>query len=276
MPLRLLGGIFRMIVKQQLVNKIKDYFELNVYETKVWLALLSKGMASAGEVAKISGVPRSRIYDVLESLERKGFVILKLGKPVKSIGIQPRMILEKMKNNVRKKAEEKIISLSNIKETEEFIQLEKLYGGNKDSVRRDNTSAALNGKSNISNHLKEILKNTEKELIVCASVKDIKNKLKIFHQTFNELGKNNVKINVALSGSEEIIKQIEKILKMKIKKVDVSAKFFIIDRREILFYLNKGSSSKEDSAIWLNSVFFSEAFATLFENSLKKSQTNKV
>ena len=60
-----------MLVKQELVNKIKDYFDLNVYETKVWLALLGKGVASAGEIASISGVPRSRTYDVLEGLEKR-------------------------------------------------------------------------------------------------------------------------------------------------------------------------------------------------------------
>ena len=62
-----------MLVKQDLINKIKDYFDLNIYETKVWIALLGKGIASAGEIAEISGVPRSRTYDVLESLEKQGF-----------------------------------------------------------------------------------------------------------------------------------------------------------------------------------------------------------
>ena len=65
-----------MLVKQELINKIKDYFDLNVYETKVWLALIGKGSASAGEIAELSGVPRSRTYDVLETLEKKGFAIV--------------------------------------------------------------------------------------------------------------------------------------------------------------------------------------------------------
>ena len=89
-----------MLVKTDLVNRIKDYFDLNIYETKVWLALLGKGVASAGEVAELSRVPRSRTYDVLESLEKKGFAIIKLGKPVKYIGVKPNLILEKLKNNV--------------------------------------------------------------------------------------------------------------------------------------------------------------------------------
>ncbi|MDO8517120.1 MAG: helix-turn-helix domain-containing protein, partial [Nanoarchaeota archaeon] len=53
-----------MILKNELTNKIKGYFDLNIYETKVWIALLQKGISTAGEIAEISGVPRSRTYDV--------------------------------------------------------------------------------------------------------------------------------------------------------------------------------------------------------------------
>src|SRR5210317_1680524 len=97
-----------MLVKQDLINKIKDYFELNIYETKVWLALLGKGIASAGEIAEISGVPRSRTYDVLEGLEKRGFAISKLGKPAKYIAVKPAIILEKMKSHTMKDAEARI------------------------------------------------------------------------------------------------------------------------------------------------------------------------
>jgi len=36
---------------------------------------------------------------------------------------------------------------------------------------------------------------------------------------------------------------------------------------EILFYLSKEESGKEEVAIWLNSEFFAEAFASLFEKA---------
>ena len=145
-----------MLVKQDLINKIKDYFDLNVYETKVWLALLGKGTASAGEIAEISAVPRSRTSDVLESLEKKGFAIVKLGKQVKYLGVKHKMILDKLRNNVKKEAEDRIESLSNIKETDEFLQLEELYNGGIDPIKREEISAALKGRSTISSYLREI------------------------------------------------------------------------------------------------------------------------
>lgn len=253
-----------MIIKQELSNKIRDYFDLNVYETKVWLALLGKGIASAGEVSTVSGVPRSRTYDVLESLEKKGFAIEKLGKPVKYIGVKPKIILEKIKNNVKKEADDRITDLLKIKETQEFEELESLYREGVNPVRREEVSASLRGKSNISNHLKEILQNATKEVIICTNANEVASKLKLFQQTFDRFQKANVKFKIALSGDEELIKQLSNKLKIKIKKVDIDSKFFIVDRREILFYLSK-DTTQEDLAIWLNSDFFSEAFATLFE-----------
>jgi len=256
-----------MIIKQESINKIKDYFDLNVYETKVWLALLGKGIASAGEVANISRVPRSRTYDVLETLEKKGFAIVKLGKPVKYIGVKPKIILEKLKNNVKSDAEEKISNLIKIKDTEEFTKLEELYTGGTNPVKREDVSAALSGKFNITNHLREILQNAEKEVLICTNAEEIKSKFKLFQQTFEILNKSNVDIKLALSGSEELIDQVRQRLNIKIKKIHIEAKFFIIDRKEILFYLSK-DEEKKDIAIWINSGFFVQAFASLFEKIL--------
>jgi len=256
-----------MLVKNELITKIKDYFALNVYETKIWLALLGKGVASAGEVAEISRVPRSRTYDVLESLEKKGFAIVKLGKPVKYIGVKPKMILEKLKNNVRKDAEDRMVSLSNIKETEEFTILENLYTEGIKLVKREDLSAALKGKSNISNHLREILQNASKEVIICTNAEELNLKYKLFQQTFELLKKADIKVKIALSGEKELIKDLEKKIGMKIKPVKIDAKFFIVDRKEILFYLSK-TSDKEDFAICLNSEFFAQAFAGMFDKAM--------
>jgi len=64
-----------MIVKEEFLSRLRRYFGLNLYEVKIWTALLSRGIAAASQLAEISGVPRSRCYDVLESLEKKGFII---------------------------------------------------------------------------------------------------------------------------------------------------------------------------------------------------------
>ena len=108
------------LFKKELISKIRTDFSLNIYETKVWLALLSKGIASAGEIAEISDVPRSRTYDVLESLEKQGFAIQKLGKPIKYIAVKPKIIIEKLKKNLVRDAESSVEVLAIVKDTPEF------------------------------------------------------------------------------------------------------------------------------------------------------------
>ncbi len=256
-----------MLVKPELVSKIKDYFDLNIYETKVWLALLSKGVASAGEIAKLSRVPRSRTYDVLETLEKKGFAIEKLGKPIMYMGVKPQGILERLKNSVRKDAEERIDFLSNIKGTEEFTALEEMYNKSTEPIHKEELPLSLKGKSAISSYIKEILNKANKEVIICHDAEDIKSKLNIFRKTIELLKKSNISVKMALSGDEDSIKELSEILGLKIKQIPVTAKFFIVDRKEILFYLSK--KEEDENAIWINSEFFTSAFSDLFELSTK-------
>jgi len=253
-----------MIIKPELVKKIKDYFNLNIYETKVWMALLGKGVASAGEIAEISGVPRSRTYDVLESLEKQGFAITKLGKPAKYIAVKPAVILEKMKNNTMKEAEEKVNILSKLRESAEYSELENLYKTGIQPVRHEELSGSIKGKSMIYNHLREILENARSEVVICTSARDFADKLRLFTGLIDMLNKNKIKIKVALFGQEPEIKKISNKVKVKIKKVDVNAKFFIVDQEQVLFMLSDNALSDEDIAIWLNSPFFSNALVFLF------------
>ena len=90
-----------MIVKEELLKKLRASFDLNIYEVKIWTALLCRGVATAGELSDISQIPRSRSYDVLDSLEKKGFVMMKLGKPIKYLAIKPEEIIRRIKDQVK-------------------------------------------------------------------------------------------------------------------------------------------------------------------------------
>src|SRR5210317_2183065 len=102
-----------MIVQQDFLNKIKD-FGLNSYEAKIWVALLSRGVSTAGELSDVAGVPRSRSYDVLESLEKKGFIIQKLGKPIKYVALPPEEVMVRVKKKVEAEKEEQMKMLDEL------------------------------------------------------------------------------------------------------------------------------------------------------------------
>lgn len=65
----------------ELVEALKN-FGLSNYEARALIALISKGVLSAKEIAEISGIPRTSVYDVMNSLISKGLVEA-FGKPTK-------------------------------------------------------------------------------------------------------------------------------------------------------------------------------------------------
>jgi sugar-specific transcriptional regulator TrmB len=59
------------------------------YEACAYLALLGHDDSTAVEVADRAGVPRQRIYDVLESLRAKELVMIREGRPVRHTACPP-------------------------------------------------------------------------------------------------------------------------------------------------------------------------------------------
>ena len=67
---------------------------LTSYEAKAYVALTSRGSSTAAEVARLAGVPRQRIYDVLASLVGKGLAMNRPGTVVKYAATPPETALE--------------------------------------------------------------------------------------------------------------------------------------------------------------------------------------
>ena len=259
-----------MILKPELVKRIKEFFNLNIYETKVWLALLSKGVASAREVAEISGVPRSRTYDVLESLEKRGYAITKIGKPVKYISVKPTEVLEKLKSNTMQEAQERVKTLVSMKDTPEYVELEQLHNSGIAPIKSHEITGSLKGRSNILSRLRELLENSKDEVLICTSASDFEDKSRVLLPTLEKLSKSNIKVRVALSGDAEKIKKISAKWNLKIKPTDSSARLFIADKKEVLFMVTP-EHAEEEMGVWLNSEFFTQSITHIIDNSLKSA-----
>ncbi len=70
---------------------------LTEYEAKVYLALLNAHLSTASKASDKSGVPRTKIYSVLESLRDKGWVRVYSGVPLLFKAIEPISVFEKVK-----------------------------------------------------------------------------------------------------------------------------------------------------------------------------------
>ena len=261
--------------KPEIVNKVKDHFGLNIYETKVWLALLTKGVASAGEIADLSGVPRSRTYDVLESLEKQGFAMQKIGKPVKYLAVKPTVVIEKLKKNTVEEMNDKISMLSNIKDTKEYHELETLHSTKTEMIRKQDISSTIRGRTNINSQIADVLTLAKDNIIICATSAELKKRTKLLEPILKRISDSGVKITLALNGTDADIKAISDKLGLKSKKIDINASFYVADKKEILFMLNETAENQDQLAVWFSSEFFVNALTSLFDLAMKKAPNGK-
>ena len=70
---------------------------LNGYEAAVYVSLLGRSRFTASEVATYAGIPRQRVYDVLESLASKGLCVARPGKRKRTYSaLNPSMALPRL------------------------------------------------------------------------------------------------------------------------------------------------------------------------------------
>ncbi|AQR94611.1 TrmB family transcriptional regulator [Clostridium saccharoperbutylacetonicum] len=81
---------------------IEDVAIIEVYEAKAYLALLEESPLIGYAVAKNSGVPRSKIYKVLDSLAMRGDILISHGSTQQYVPIPAKELIK----NRRVKAEE--------------------------------------------------------------------------------------------------------------------------------------------------------------------------
>ena len=260
-----------MIVKEDFLKKLRYTFDLNVYECKIWTALLSRGISTAAELTDISNVPRSRSYDVLESLEKKGFVIMKLGKPIKYIVVNPEEIILRLKKNIAKQTEEKITNLDKIKEGEIFKYLNLLHDKGINFVQPADLSGAVRGRDNIYNHIETLLKNAKKSVTIVTSSKGFIRKVEAFYPILLKLKKQRVEIRIAAPLNQETREILIKANKVaEVRNIDkINARFVIIDNKEIVFMVMNDEEvhSTYDVGIWVNTPYFANALENMFNTT---------
>ena len=255
-----------MIVQKDFLNKLKD-FGINSYEAKIWTALLSRGVSTAGELSDIANVPRSRSYDVLESLEKKGFVVMKLGKPIKYIAVPPSEVLERVKKNVRDEAETTVKMIDEIKNTDILNDLTALHQQGVEMLDPTDLSGAVKGRDSMYDHLNMMFKDAEKTILIATTEEGLKRKSDFFLRTLKKAYERGVKIRIAapITKESDSIKELRKIA--DIRDVRLDARFIITDNTSIMFMLasDSGIHPGYDVGIWVNTEFFASALSQLFD-----------
>jgi HTH-type transcriptional regulator, sugar sensing transcriptional regulator len=269
-----------MIVQDDFLSKLRRYFALNLYEVKIWTALLSRGVSTAGELSDIANVPRSRSYDVLESLEKKGFVVMKIGKPIKYIAVPPKEVVERVKKNMRRMADEQMKRLESLKGTEVITELNSLHTQGVELVEPTDLSGSLKGRHNLYNHLELACRNAESTVTIMTTSSGLLRKIEGLKSTFEQIKKKGVKIRIAApfnKDTKDALNDLGTVAEVR-NSGNATARFLIVDGTDITFMVmnDEDVHPTYDVGIWVKTPFFANAVENLFELAWKDMKPYKL
>lgn len=269
-------------VKQSVMDALKA-IGLNLYERRLWVALLSKGNSTAGELADLSNVPRSRCYDVLESLADKGFVIIQPAKPMRYVSIKPREAMERAKKRLLQKTDEMVKRINRIQESEVLRDLEKIHTETIKIMKPEDMTGALRGRDALIEQLDSMLVGAKKSVNMLTTEQGLMEIYEKHSKVLQKAAKGGVQIKIAApltKKSESMVKEMSKFAQIRdISNVehvqDVLSRTYSVDGQHFIMSLTNDETTKpnEDMNFWTQSDHAAnEFFDPLFKMIWKQGK----
>jgi sugar-specific transcriptional regulator TrmB len=255
-----------MVASQETLDKLED-IGLNMYERKIYSALLGRGVSTAGELSEMTNVPRSRAYDVLESLAEKGFVVIKSSKPMEYVSIPPEQAIENIKKQHEKDLEEKLDKLEDFKSSEAVEELEGLYDQGVELVDPAEMSGSLKGNHQIHQHMGTMFQDAEKSIKIMTSEKGLNDIYENHSDLLKEAKEEGVNVRVLAPVTDENQEAFQSLsdvaeirhvgdLEEKLEEVNESpdGRFAIIDDEALTMAMTHDEvHATQDTAFWSKS-----------------------
>ncbi|MFB6088977.1 MAG: TrmB family transcriptional regulator [Candidatus Aenigmatarchaeota archaeon] len=251
------------MVETQDIMDILETLGLNSYERKLYLALLNKGTSSAGKLSELAGVPRSRTYDVLESLSDKGFAIIKSTKPIEYVAVEPEEALERTKKRHERDYKEMANRVDKLKRSDVLKEMKRIHDGSMETLEPGEVTGTLKGRRAMMEQLETMLKNAKEEAHFLLSEEGLRELYSKHGPLLEKAADRGVDIRIAAPLGEElqdIVENLSNFAKIKDTKnaegfEGVTGRFALVDDDELLFALTHDQKvhPTQDMSFWSKS-----------------------
>lgn len=248
-----------MIVSTKVMDALKT-IGLNLYERKLWTALLAKGTAAAGELSQMSNVPRSRTYDTLESLAEKGFVMVQSGKPVKFVAIKPDEALEMVKKKIEADTEEMKKRLDDLKKSSMTRELSDLFGKGLKTIVPEELTGTIKGRTQMSHQMSSMIRGASKSIHIVTSPDGLRELSTNHFDNLKKAKSRGVDVRIASMVNDncrDAAKSLGSVASVKSfdANAPVKGNFVVIDGSELMFSLTEQGKVHDTQhvAVWSRS-----------------------
>ncbi|NOZ82337.1 MAG: TrmB family transcriptional regulator [Euryarchaeota archaeon] len=237
-----------MVVDRRLVELLRR-LGLSEYEARTYLALVQRGSATVREIRELAGIPYAREYDVLESLERRGYVLAQPGRPRRYLAVAPQEVLERELESIRRAVEELSSALS------------RLYSAAPDGESLHEAVWVIRGRQNIVERCRSMVNTAEAEVLLMGSNPVACTELV---EALGRAATRGVRIRALGDFSPEARRMLEEAGVEHRRYTHEHSCFLLVDQRELI--LSAGDPLQEESAIYNRSRACIKLYRSYFEH----------
>lgn len=248
-----------MLVSSKVMDALKG-IGLNLYERRLWVALLARGTSTAGELSGLANVPRSRTYDILQSLADKGFVVVQTGKPIKYVAVTPSEAIDRAKKKLEENLQMALNKMDDLKNSPIMKELSELHLKGMKLISPEDLTGSLKGRYFVSQQINTMFKDANKKINIVTTKEGLNDLVKNHFDVLKKAKSRGVDIKIAatLDRNFRVSKELSGVAQVRNvdkKELPLSGKFFISDGKELLFSLTDSKSvhASQDMAMWTKS-----------------------
>lgn len=256
-----------MATTNQLLDVLKQ-IGLNLYERRLWLALLSRGNSTAGELSKISKVPHSRTYDILQSLADRGFILIQPGRPLRYVALKPSEAFERAKKKISEDAELAKERIANLQKSPILKDLEQIYKNSLKVTEPAQLSGVLHGRHAFHRQFGTLLDGAKRHVSIVGNASFLKEIAEKHGETIKRAARNGVKIRIVAPPNAELDNDLGSVVDLKTSSKSTEMRLALIDDNHVMFALtnDKETHPTQDITMWAQSGHASsKLFMPMFE-----------
>jgi len=223
------------------LNEFLEKLGLTEYESKTLSTLFKLKEAEAPAVSRLAQVPKTRVYDVLDKLIKKGLIIEIHGRPKKYRVIDSNEAIDLLIEGRKQE----------INELESgAIKIKNMVSFSGDSDEEGEKVMKVKDKQDFDRILGQEIEKAEKEVL---GLSEIKNGQQLLYDTFSKLKNKNVAVKLCNSLQSDAIKKISK-QGVNVKHLNHGLNIFLIDGKKIVMALSDFKRDKPEYhfTIWNN------------------------
>jgi sugar-specific transcriptional regulator TrmB len=225
-------------MKREDVQSIQRYLKdlgLSEYEAAAYPTLLINGTSTAKQVSTHADIPQSRIYDVLDRLETKGFVMVQEGRPKKYGPVAPERAVDQFCRYRTQQLEEEI---NHTKQVGQRMAEEA-----KNSIVAESSGAEMDvgwyytDREHIREEMRHLCRDAESEILMITTPYGLKRLTNHHREEFAASSEDGVTIKVVISRDESLHPKIYESACdwAEIRFVDdVWGKIYLYDKQEVV------------------------------------------